>query len=217
MSPFCRSLYKVQWRKSQGPLLLPIKLWCLLWSLMISVKWRWQNVEANYSNGTKLAVLNGYEEVEIILRSGETWINQGILNLQGIPKKSDSLNFQGQLGHYWSNHYFSHGARGNIEQIIIWPGPDWSSLKIQNVTFLGHLVLRLGPTIISPWRGGLVEKSQLSHILAQPRIWDEIDLGGNEGMNSEAIILREENANEGLDRNDYDEDQWRLNTTEVQS
>ena len=71
---------------------------------------------------------------------------------------------------------------------------------------------------IAPWRGGLVEKSQLSHILAQPRIWDEIDLGGNEEMNSEAIIWWEENANEGLDCNNYDEDHWRLlNTTEVQS
>ena len=59
---------------------------------------------------------------------------------------------------------------------------------------------------IAPWRGGLVEKSQLSHILAQPRIWDEIGIDGNEGMNSEAIIWREENANEGLDRNDHDED-----------
>ena len=70
------------------------------------------------------------------------WQFLGRQYIKGVPKKW-LPEFSRMTGHllvdYLSNHYFSHGARVNIERIMIWPSTDRSSLKIQKYTFFGTL------------------------------------------------------------------------------
>ena len=67
--------------------------------------------------------LRGWEEVDIILFSGDAYIDQGnqLLEMYGENLKSDIV----QMSHHGQNGVTEEVYRAIMPKLCLWPAPDW--------------------------------------------------------------------------------------------